>query len=168
MRDRGFTLIELITVICVIAVTFGVALERMLRYQEMAERAVVEQTIGAINSALTMRFAGYVTAGNADAVKSEAGRNPVELLSRPPQNYLGELYAPENSTLERQSWYFDRQSRELVYLPQRRRYLSAEGGPPEKLRFRIFVSEPQAEPGQPRELAMPFVAAATPFEWVIE
>ena len=168
MRASGFTLIELIIVVCVVAVTFGVALDRLLRYQEMGERAVVEQNIAAINTALTMKFAAYVAGGNADAAKSEAGGNPVHLLARPPQNYLGELYAPETSLLERQSWYFDRQSREFVYLPQRRRYLSTESGAPEKLRFRVFVSEPQAAPGQPRELPMPFIAPVEPFAWTIE
>lgn len=168
MRRSGFTLIELIIVICVVAVTFGVALDRLLRYQEMGERAAVEQNIAAINTALTMKFAAYVTGGKADAVKAEAGGNPVLLLARPPQNYLGELYAPDSSLLDRQSWYFDRQSREFVYLPQRRRFLSAEGGAPEKLRFRIFVSEPKAEPGQPRELPMPFIAPVEPFTWTIE
>jgi general secretion pathway protein G len=168
MRKAGFTLIELTIVICVVAVTFGVALERLLRYQEMAERAALEQNLAAINTALTMKFAAYVAAGRPDAIRSEADKNPVELLVRPPQNYLGELYAPEAGTLERASWYFDRQSREFVYLPNRRRYLSVDGGPPEKLRFRVAVSEPKAEPGQPRELSTPFIASVEPFRWLIE
>src|SRR6185295_11043194 len=105
MRARGFTLIELFIVICVVAVTFGVALERLLRYQEMGERAALEQNLAAINTALTMRFAAYVASGRPEAIRAELDNNPVDLLSRPPQNYLGELYAPPAETLERPYWY---------------------------------------------------------------
>lgn len=168
MRARGFTLIELITVICVVAVTFGVALERLLRYQEMGERAAFEQNLAAINTALTMKFAAYVAGGRPEAVRAELDSNPVDLLSRPPQNYLGELYAPRTETLERASWYFDRQSRELVYLPNRRRFLSADAGPPEKIRFHVTVTEPATPAGQPRELPQPFVVPVAPFRWDIE
>jgi prepilin-type N-terminal cleavage/methylation domain-containing protein len=168
MPGRGFTLIELIIVICIVAVTSGVALDRLLRYQEMGERAAVEQNIAAINTALTMKFAAYVTSGRPERAMAEAGKNPVELLARPPQNYLGELYAPDIAMLERQSWYFDRQSSDFVYLPNRRRYLSVTEGAPDRLRFRIYVSQPKGEPGEPRELAMPYIGPVAPFEWKIE
>jgi prepilin-type N-terminal cleavage/methylation domain-containing protein len=166
---RGFTLIELIIVICVVAVMFGVALERLLRYQEMAERAAMVQNLAAINTALTMKFAAHVTSGRPDAIRAELDRNPIELLARPPQNYLGELYAPRTDTLERASWYFDRQSHELIYLPNRRRFLSTDAGPPEKIRFRAILAESSASaPGQPRELPLPFVVPTDPFRWEIE
>jgi prepilin-type N-terminal cleavage/methylation domain-containing protein len=168
MRSRGFTLVELIIVICVVAVTFGIALERLLKYQELAERTAVEQTIAAINTALMSKFGAYLGAGRADSIRADAGTNPVHLLVRPPARYLGELYAPDTAMLERQSWYFDRQSGEFVYLPQRRRYLSVEEGTPDRVRFKIFVSEPKAENGLVRELAMPFIAPAAPFQWVID
>ena len=168
MRARGFTLIELITVICVVAVTFGVALERLLRYQEMGERAALEQNLAAINTALTMKFAAYVASGRPEAIRSELDRNPIDLLSRPPQNYLGELYAPPAETLERPYWYFDRRAHELVYFPNRRRYLSADAGPPERIRFRVTVTAPVAVPGQPGELPQPFVLPVEPFTWQIE
>src|SRR3954463_1013001 len=107
MRARGFTLIELVVVISAVALLFGVALDRLLRYQEMGERAGLEQNLAAINTALTMRFAAYIAAGRPHAIEAVAGKNPVELLSRPPENYLGELYSPEVSSLPRASWYFD-------------------------------------------------------------
>jgi prepilin-type N-terminal cleavage/methylation domain-containing protein len=167
MRPRGFTLIELIVVVCVVAITFGVALERLLKYQELAERTAMEQTVAAINIALASKFSAYLGAGTPDAVRAEAGTNPVNLLVRPPTHYLGELYAPDTSLVDRQSWYFDRQSGEFIYLPNRRRYLSVAEGPPDRLRFKIFVSEPKAH-GRIRELAMPFIAPAVPFEWRVE
>ena len=64
-RARGFTLIELLVVVCVVALLFGVGLERLLRYQELAERTAVEQNLAAINVALTSKFAALIAAGAA-------------------------------------------------------------------------------------------------------
>jgi prepilin-type N-terminal cleavage/methylation domain-containing protein len=168
MRARGFTLIELVVVISAVALLFGVALDRLLRYQEMGERAALEQNLAAINTALTMRFAAYIAAGKPRAIESVAGKNPVDLLERAPENYLGELFAPEVSTLARTSWYFDRSSGELVYLPGRRRYLSSESGPPEALRFRVVLSQPRDAADEPPSLRQPFILPTAPFRWVIE
>jgi prepilin-type N-terminal cleavage/methylation domain-containing protein len=168
MRNRGFTLIELLIVISIVAVLFGVGLERLLRYQEMGERAAVEQNVAAINVALNMKFAAYVVRGRPAAIESEVGKNPIGLLARSPENYLGELFSPDIKSLPRGSWYFDLSNRELVYLPNRRRYLSAGDGPPEALRFRVSLTQVRNEPGEPRELPQPFIAANPPFTWVID
>jgi prepilin-type N-terminal cleavage/methylation domain-containing protein len=168
MRNRGFTLIELLIVISIVAILFGVGLERLLRYQEMGERAGVEQNVAAMNTALNMKFAAYVVRGRPAAIENEVGKNPVGLLSRSPQNYLGELYSPEMKSLPRGSWYFDVASRDLVYLPNRRRYLSAGDGPPDALHFRVALTQVRNEPGEPRELPQPFIAANPPFTWVID
>lgn len=168
MRSRGFTLIELLVVVSIVALAFGVALDRLLRYREMGERAAFEQNLAAINTALAMKFAAYVVAGRPQAVAAEVGANPVDLLARPPENYLGELHAPELHALPRPSWHFDRASGELVYLPARRRYLSSGSGPPEAIRFRIALTPAREDPGAPRELAQPVLAAAAPFRWTIE
>jgi prepilin-type N-terminal cleavage/methylation domain-containing protein len=168
MRNRGFTLIELLIVISIVAILFAVALERLLRYQEMGERAAVEQNVAAISTALSMKFAAYVVRGRPAAIENEVGKNPIGLLARPPENYLGELFSPDIKTLPRGSWYFDVASHDLVYLPNRRRYLSAGEGPPNMLRFRVALTEVRNEPGEPRELPQPFVAANPPFKWVID
>jgi general secretion pathway protein G len=169
LRRRGFTLIELLVVICVVAVTFGVALDRLLKYQELAERAALEQNLGAINVSLTMKFAALVSAGRADEVVKEVGANPVSLLARAPENYLGELYAPEPGSVLKGSWYFDLRSRDLVYVPSRSRYLTFSVAVPDgSLRFRILLTEPSADPDAPRELRQPFIGALVPFRWVVE
>jgi len=168
MRARGFTLIELLIVISIVAILFAVGLERLLRYQEMGERAAVEQNVAAMNTALNMKFAAYVVRGRPAAIESEVGKNPIGLLARSPENYLGELFAPDINSLPRGSWYFDAASHDLVYLPNRRRYLSSGGGPPEALRFRVYLTGVRNEPGEPRELPQPFIAANPPFKWVID
>ena len=168
MRRSGFTLIELTVVVCVVAVLFGVALERLLHYQELGERAVLQQNVAAMNTALSMKFAAYITDGRPQAIEGELGKNPVNLLARPPENYLGELDAPDIAKLPRPSWHFDRRSADLIYLPLHERHLSSASGRIDALHFRIYLTEPRNAPGDPRELRQPFVGPTVPFTWQVE
>lgn len=165
-RARGFTLIELLVVTSAVALLFGIALDRLLRYKALGERAAVEQTVAAMNTALSMKFAAYVVMGRPRGIEAEVGTNPIALLARPPENYLGELDAPDAESLPRGTWYFDRQSADLVYLPERGRYLGSE--PPVRLRFRIALTEVHDKPDGVRQFPQPFIASAPPLNWKIE
>lgn len=58
---------------------------------------------------------GFQTALGANYQEFQ-GINPMDLMLRPPGNYLG-VYNPLTATdLPRRSWYFDESSEELVYL----------------------------------------------------
>ena len=168
IRARGFTLIELVIVVCVVALLFGVALDRLVRYQELGERAALQQNVAAMNSALALRFAGYVVMGTPQRIAEEVGRNPVHLLARAPEAYVGELPAADPNSLSRPAWYFDSASGELVYLPTRRRYWGSSSAAPDSIRFRVAVTGGEAMPGEPRVLPQPFVAANPPFRWEID
>jgi prepilin-type N-terminal cleavage/methylation domain-containing protein len=169
LKSKGFTLIELVVAVCIVALLCSIALDRLIRYQELAERTAMEQNIAAMNVALTMKFAALVAAGRGAAIEKEVGANPIDLLARPPENYLGALYAPAPDSLPRQSWYYDRHSGDLVYVPSRSRYLTA---PPEALlglRFRVVLTgpSPRQEEGA-RELRQAVIHPGRPYEWVID
>lgn len=166
MKPRGFTLIELVVVICIVALLFGIALDRLMRYQELGERTAMEQNLAAINVALSMKFAALVAAGRGSAIEKEVGANPVDLLARPPANYLGALYAPEPETLPRQSWYYDRQSGELVYVPSRARYLTAPPDALNGLRFRVALTDPSPRKDEGiKELRQALLRPRQPYAW---
>jgi type II secretory pathway pseudopilin PulG len=152
-------------VICVVGVLFGIALDRLSRFQELGERTAMEQNLAAINVALTMKFAALVAAGRGPAIEKEAGANPVDLLARPPENYLGALYAPSPETLPPRSWYYDRESGDLVYMPGRTRYLIETSG----LRFHVVLSDPspRQEEGV-AELRQAMIRPRQPYRWVID
>jgi prepilin-type N-terminal cleavage/methylation domain-containing protein len=169
LRKSGFTLIELLVVICVVALLFAVALDRLMRLQEAGERSVMEQNIAAMNVALNMKFAALIVAGRPEAIQKEAGTNPVELLARPPENYLGALYAPLPGSLAPRSWYYDRATGDLVYVPGRTRYLTEPPDAEQGLHFRIVLSElsPRHEPGV-TELPVPMVMPMQAYRWSFE
>ena len=169
MKARGFTLVELIVMVCLVAILFGLALDRLTRYQELGERTAMEQNLAAINVALTMKFAALVVAGRGAAIEKEVGANPVDLLARAPENYLGALYAPGTDSLPRQSWYYDRQSGDLVYLPGRTRYLSQPPDAASGLRFRVALVEPSARKDEGlRELRQAVIRPRQPYAWDID
>lgn len=166
---RGFTLVELVVVICIVALLFAVALDRLLRYQELGERTAMEQNIAAINVALTMKFAALVAAGRGPAIEKEVGANPVDLLARPPENYLGALYAPEPGSVAPGSWYFDRESGDLVYVPSRTRFLTEPAQAPHAIRFRVALVEPSARGLEGlTELRQALIQARQPYRWSVE
>jgi len=164
-RGGGFTLIEVVVVVCIVAVLFGAGLDRLLRYQELAERTAVELNLAAINVSLTSKFAALVAAGRGDSIESEVNANPVKLLLRPPENYLGELYSPAPEQLIPRSWYYDPGSGDLVYVTNRKRYLSVSGQPADRLRFGVVLSPPST--AGIRELRQPFIAPRQAYVWII-
>jgi prepilin-type N-terminal cleavage/methylation domain-containing protein len=166
---RGFTLIELIVVICIVALLFGIALDRLLRFQELGDRTAMEQNIAAINVALNMKFAALIAGGGGRAIEKEVGANPVDLLARPPQNYLGALYEPSPDLLPPRSWYFDRETGELVYMPGRTRYLTEPPDAANGLRFRVVLTDPSPRKGEEvTELRQAVIRPRVPYQWTID
>ena len=169
VKPRGFTLIELMVVVCIVALLFGIALDRLMRYVELGERTAMEQNIAAMNVALTMKFAALAVAGRGEAITKEAGANPIDLLARPPENYLGVLSAPSAETLPPRNWYYDRTSGDVVYLPGRTRYLLEPPSAINGLRFRVVLTPVtrRADP-EVRELPLALVQPIVPSRWTVD
>ncbi|MBW8079196.1 MAG: prepilin-type N-terminal cleavage/methylation domain-containing protein, partial [Gallionella sp.] len=89
--DRGFTLFELVVVIIIIAILAGLFLNRVMFYQELAEKTAMEQVAGTVQSALTMQYGKILTRGQASDIPAMAIDNPMHWLQRKPRNYAGEF-----------------------------------------------------------------------------
>jgi general secretion pathway protein G len=115
-RHAGFTLFELIVVVCIVAVLAGILFNRLRLYEEAAERAVMQQTAAAIKSALQMRIAAYMISGRDKEIENLRDENPINGLQERPENYAGEFYADAYARVRPGSWYFDLTRRELIYV----------------------------------------------------
>jgi prepilin-type N-terminal cleavage/methylation domain-containing protein len=120
--SKGFTLIELIIVITIIVTLMGLFMNRMMFYQEQAEKTAMEQVVGAIQSALTMQYGQILTRGQPSDVAALAQDNPMNWLLKKPSNYSGEFYDPTPLTVEAGNWVFDLKSRDLVYMVRNANY----------------------------------------------
>lgn len=113
---RGFTLLELVIVIVIVVVLMGAFLERVMYYQEQAEKTAMEQVAGALQSALTMQVGQLMTRGQQTELASLVRDNPMGWLQKKPGNYSGEYYDPEPQAVDSGNWMFDLKSRDLVYV----------------------------------------------------
>ncbi len=165
-RGPGFTLIELVVVIVAVALLASIAAERMLRYAEQAEKSAMEQTIGAMKSALSLRFAALFLAGRKDGISGLGSENPMDWLAERPPGYQGALHKPDPRALERPGWYYDPASKELVYLPLRTRHLAGRAAMEDRIRFRIVVQlSPDEKAGGYPRLDRLGIDPVHPYDW---
>lgn len=60
---RAFTLLELVIVICIVALLVAFALERLLGLRVEAERVVLEEVLGALRAGVAMEMVSLVVKG---------------------------------------------------------------------------------------------------------
>jgi hypothetical protein len=138
-RQRNYLQSALYVVIAGLVAT--VLLERLLTYAEAAEKASVEATVSRLNSAMYARLALLVLRGEQQVVGALDAESPFRIAHAESPAYLGEFDGPPPGA-DGGKWYFDRSRRELVYLPNLKRYLHADddaGIAPESISFRTEV-----------------------------
>lgn len=114
---RGFSLFELVVVISIVAVLMGIFLNRVLYYQEQAEKTAMVGVAGAIQSALIMQYGQILTRGKTSDIEWLAKDNPMNWLQQKPDNYVGELHDLTPLAVKPGNWVFDLDSHDLVYVP---------------------------------------------------
>lgn len=112
----GFTLIELIVVVCAVALLSGVLLNRVLFYQEMAEKVAMQQTLTAIRTSLYLQSLNLIAKKRAAELPQFAEQNPMDWLAEKPENYAGDLVSMGKENVASGHWYFDSMGKKLVYL----------------------------------------------------
>ena len=132
-RGAGFTLIELIVVICVIGLLAGFALGRLQDLQEAAEEAAVENTLGILKAAVLVRSSELAAANRWQELQRLTSVNPFALLEERPGNYVGEHEgAPPPG-----SWGYRPGAHEAVYGVRRGESFETGGPDGREIRFRI-------------------------------
>jgi len=165
--STGLTLIELIVVVCIIGVSATLLLDRLRFYQEAAEKAAMEYTVGAVKSALQLQVAAMLVGGEERNIESLARVNPTGWLKEPPPGYRGEFRAPQPA-VPRGSWYFDATRSELVYVPDLDGHLKVPGDGSKRLRFKVrFEFAPSERDSKRERIAFTGVRIelVTPYTW---
>ena len=112
----GFSLLELTVALTLIGVFLLVLLDRLLYYQELAEKARMEYTATTLKLALQLRVGTLMAEGRHIDYPAVARENPVGWLEQPMQGHAGELTAGQPLLLTRGSWSFEPARAELVYV----------------------------------------------------
>ncbi|RJF98849.1 pilus assembly FimT family protein [Noviherbaspirillum saxi] len=145
-RALGFTLFELVLSILVVSLFAGKMAERFVDYQEHAEKAAMEQTVGSIRSALNIRMAALIARGRSEDAVKLLDINPFSLLNEQQKNYAGEFY-DVTGDIPTGSWYYDLRARQAVYLVQRgSHFVSSDNG--KRIRFKTALVYNTPLPGE--------------------
>lgn len=81
---RGFTLVELVVVICILGILAVVGLPKYVAMTKAAERASVESVIASVGTAINLSATRQVVAG-----LPVTAHNPFDDMAVKPQNYVG-------------------------------------------------------------------------------
>ena len=168
---RGFTLLELIVVISVIAVLAGTLLSRVPIYTEQAEQAAMAQTVSAMQIALTMRVGSVMTHGDATEkeLKALASDNPINWLQPKPRNYAGEFFDPTPKTVAPGHWIFDLKSRDLIYVVDRGDHFTSGKDGKKWIRFHVkfeYEESPGSAAGGKKSLTSALFEPTEPYHWL--
>jgi prepilin-type N-terminal cleavage/methylation domain-containing protein len=170
LSQCGFTLIELVVVITIIVVLMGLFFNRILFYQEQAEKTAMEGVATTIQSALTMQYGQVLTRGKSSDVATLAQDNPMNWLQKRPRNYAGEFYDPTPLVVESGNWVFDLKSRDLVYVVRTGNYFKPGKDGKKWIRFHVAVdytaSRLPSLQNAPRELTGVLFEPVEPYSWL--
>ena len=135
-------------------------LERAVYYQELAEKASMEQVAMDVRSSVNLRVAELVLENRFTELDTLVSQNPMELLVRKPQNYLGVLNDPLPERITPGNWYFDSKSKELVYYADLGRYLAPDERGQKRAAWHVALVPGTKEPPVPQwarfELVRPY------------
>jgi prepilin-type N-terminal cleavage/methylation domain-containing protein len=169
IKQRGFTLLELIVVITIIVLMMGLFLNRTLFYMEQAEKTAMEGVADSIQSALTMQYGQIMTRGKPSDVAALVQDNPMNWMQKKPANYSGEFYDPAPMVVESGNWVFDLKSREMVYLVRNANYFKPGKDGKKWIRFHVAVkytaSRLPSLQNAPRELTGIVFEPVEPYSW---
>jgi len=166
---RGFTLIELVIVICIISILAGLFFKRVLFYQEMAEKAAVQQVVGALQTALILQFGHRMASGLGGSEKDIVKENPMDWLMQKPGNYAGELKQVDLAKMVPGTWVFDQSTQELIYYPDHAEHFKPSNSDAKWIRYKTrFLYQPNSRNKKIQEFAGLIISPVEPFQWLIK
>ena len=121
-KALGFTLIELIVTVSIVAILATAALDRLFWYQGQAEKANMDYTANMIKSGLWMSAASLMMANKSAEIPALAKQNPINLLAQKPENYLGEIDSSQIKSLKLKegNWFFKPSENQMIYIVKHR------------------------------------------------
>ena len=134
---RGFALLELVGIIVIASILSLFFYDRLRRYQALAEKQSMEMTVRNMRSGLQLRVAELMMADRMDQAGQLVQENPIRWLATPPPNYLGEISNPRSADIPLNSWYFDPDRHELVYLLRRNKFFGPDPADEKPIVFRV-------------------------------
>lgn len=170
-RTAGYSYLELVVALTIIAALVAIAIDRLLPLQADAERTALENTVGALRSALGIKVAGYLSHGDTAALHAIEGSNPMDFLSEQPKNYRGARSGVGAADIDAGQWYFNVDSQTLMYRVLHEQEFSGARVPYAHAKFKVELvfddknANQEFDPGADVISGVRLVAV-TPYQWL--
>jgi general secretion pathway protein G len=163
-KQQGFSLLELVVVVCIIAILMAVAYQRFERMSEEAERASFYGALNTFQALINRRvIEWYIDSTQIEKAELEQ-LNPVEWLERPPHNYGGLISLPQLEGVVAARWYYIKDKHWLVYKVKRTLGLQNKGSDVLAFRLRVSFKEESMKKGVVQAANL---EAVTDFDWTV-
>jgi general secretion pathway protein G len=151
--------------IALIGVFAGVLLDRLLYYEEAAEKAVVELQATTLKVALQVHVGDLISRNQKLDYAVIARENPMRWLEHPLVGYRGEFSTDAAAQLPKGSWYFDRSTAELVYLVKLDRNFRPASDGAARVRWHIRLVRPEGAPTKDSTVVGLQFVPVVPYRW---
>jgi len=111
----GFSLLELIVVIIIISILFGLAINHLFKWRIAAEKASISRLTSEMRDALKLEVSSHYAKGRLQDVLKLVGTNPLEYVVEKPDTYLGSSTSPNLESIAPGSWMYDTTNKILIY-----------------------------------------------------
>lgn len=165
-RCTGFSLFELIVGIVIVGVLGTYLSERMLRYQEYAEKTAMEVTARRLQTALRLQVADLMMRDRLHEIDRLLQEDPMTWLEAPPANYVGQRNAMTQENAQKGKWHYDAAQRAVIYIPFHHRFFKPQRRGDNAISYRI-VAIPITSGGGSRRIEGLSLSLASPYQWDI-
>jgi hypothetical protein len=165
-RIRGASIFEFAIVVLVACTVALVFLDRVAFYLEQAEKAAMQRSAADMSWALRIRVAELMLANDGPTIAALDGANPVEALDFQLGTYAGSGPGSEEARIPAGRWFFNRDSRELVYFPNYDASFSRPQGVRARVSWRIVVVREAPRLGAASRASWARLELVRPYRWL--
>ncbi|CAN5304616.1 hypothetical protein BH11PSE11_BH11PSE11_11430 [soil metagenome] len=158
-QSRGLARFQFLVWLVLVGILAAVFLERVIWYQQYAEKAAVDIVVMNLRSGLRLRMAELMASDRWNEVGDLTRQNPVnwieagsiaDVIKQKPidrsakklPNYLGELDNPNPKYIPAGNWYFNVATLELIYVPEHAKFFDFGTSGDRTLVFKITSLQP--------------------------
>ncbi len=135
----GFSLLELIVVIVIVAILFGLALNHLLKWRVTAEQASVHRLVSEMRGAIKLQVASHYAKGKLQNIVTLVGNNPLNFASETPDSYIGAQDSLDPETIKPGHWVFDTSKKLLIYRVRYPDYFTTKLKGTKRIEFKVLL-----------------------------